>query len=115
WSEFRSEIRKPTIKIHAALLLDAPAGHLKMLKEEIEYHFRNTYEVDILLPIAQNSVNQLKHYDCVLTNGFNTGDLGDVKIIGVPNYFGEEFVKKLHHFLINKKEELHVFRKNILI
>ena len=115
WSEFRSEIRKPTIKIHAALLLDAPAGHLKMLKEEIEYHFRNTYEVDILLPIAQNSVNQLKHYDCVLTNGFNTNDLGDVKIIGVPNYFGEEFVKKLHHFLINKKEELHVFRKNILI
>lgn len=115
WPEFRAEIRKPMVKIKAALLLDIPAGHLKMLKEEIEYHFRNTYEVDILPPLEQNLSKQLSSYDCILTNGFNNGNLGNVKIIGVPNYFGEEFVKKLHSFLINKKEELTVFRKNILI
>jgi hypothetical protein len=115
WPEFRAEIRKPMIKIKAALLLDIPAGHLKMLKEEIEYHFRNTYEVDILPPLEQNLSKQLTAYDCILTNGFDNSHIENVKIIGVPNYFGEEFVKKLHSFLINKKEELNGFRKNIFI
>ncbi|MEY8444841.1 helix-turn-helix domain-containing protein [Enterococcus ratti] len=115
WPDLRAEIRKPMVKIKAALLLDVSSGHLKMLKEEIEYHFRNIYEVDILPPLKQTSFNQLVFYDCVLTNGFNSDELGDVEIIGVPNYFGEEFIKKLHHFLINKKEELKLFRKNVLI
>lgn len=103
WHEFRVEIRKTIMKIKAALLLDAPEEHMIMLKEEIEYHFRNMYKVDILLPDDPITFSRLNCYDCTLTNLLNIDELGEVSVIGIPNYFGEEFIKKLHLFFNSKK------------
>nr|WP_239590568.1 hypothetical protein [Enterococcus durans] len=105
WHEFRVEIRKTIMKIKAALLLDAPEEHMIMLKEEIEYHFRNMYKVDILLPDDPITFSRLNCYDCILTNLLNIDELGEVSVIGIPNYFGEEFIKKLHLFFNSKKNE----------
>lgn len=105
WHEFRLEIRKTIMKIKAALLLDAPEDHMIMLKEEIEYHFKNMYTVDILLPDDQITFSRLNFYDCILTNVLNVDEVGKVSVIGIPNYFGEEFIKKLHLFFNSKKNE----------
>ena len=85
-----------------------------MLKEEIEYHFRNMYKVDILQPDSPIPVSRLNCYDCILTNVLNMDDIGEVSVIGIPNYFGEEFIKKLHLFFNNKKDERRGLEKSFL-
>lgn len=110
WQEFRLEVRKTITKIKAVLLLDASEEHMIMLKEEIEYHFRNMYKVDILLPEDQIAFSRWNCYDCILTNLLNVDELGEVSVIGIPIYFGEEFIKKLHLFFNSKKNERNVLK-----
>ncbi|MBO0462111.1 helix-turn-helix domain-containing protein [Enterococcus sp. DIV1298c] len=115
WSDFRIEMKK-THRIKAALILDVPIGHLRMLKEEIEMHFRSAYSVDILSPFDQFSQAKLEKYDCVLTDIFTIrGAIEQSRVIGIPHYFDNEFINKLHTFIIKRKESIQLFRKELVI
>lgn len=115
WSDFRIEMKK-THQIKAALILDVPIGHLRMLKEEIEMHFRSTYSVDILSPFDLFSQVKLEKYDCVLTDVCTIrGSIEQPRVIGIPHYFDNEFIHKLHTFIINRKESVKLFRKELMM
>lgn len=108
WSELWIQVRKNKASIKVALLLDSSYDHMRMLKEEIQFYFRQNIKIEIISPFTRIQKVYLQKFDCLLTNVYFPDYFG-IPTIGISSYLDEDVIDKLvdyYHLKINAEIDL---------
>lgn len=103
WSELWIQVRKSKISIKVALILDSSYDHMRMLKEEIQFYFRQNIKIEILNPSTRIQKEYLQKFDCLLTDVYSPDYFG-IPTIGMSSYLDGDVIDKLvdyYHLKIN--------------
>ncbi|WP_241546256.1 hypothetical protein [Enterococcus villorum] len=94
WSELWVQVRKSKTSINVALLLDSSYDHMRMLKEEIQFYFRQNIKIEIINPSTRIQKSYLQKFDCLLTDVYSPDYFG-IPTIGMSSYLDEDVIDKL--------------------
>jgi hypothetical protein len=104
WKRLRNKVREEKFQLKVGLLFNNSHDYLCMLKEDLEFYFRNSLLIDIMSPKKRLVAETLQNYDCVLTDLFIDSPYQE-KVIGITNYLTKETINHIVDYYYLKQSQ----------